>query len=146
MSSDLDLASGVAATRQQFRRGLSAPSAGRKFARDFLADIGAAQRCQQVAELLVSELIANSVVHAHSTARLSVTVTGETARIEVRDDGPGWPKLRAPDEQGGYGLWMVNWLAREWGVRGTGGHGKTVWFALPLSGASEAGSGGYAAR
>jgi anti-sigma regulatory factor (Ser/Thr protein kinase) len=141
MSSDLDLASGAAATRQQFRRGLSAPAAGRKFARDFLADIGAGQRCQQVAELLVSELIANSVVHARSTARLSVSVTGETARMEVSDDGPGWPELRQPDDQGGYGLWMINWLARKWGVSGTGGQGKTVWFTLPLSDSSEAGSG-----
>lgn len=145
MSSDLDLASGTT-TRQQFRRGLDAPAAGRKFARNFLADIGADRRCQQVAELLTSELIANSVVHARTAARLSVSVTGETARIEVTDDGPGWPEPRQPDDQGGYGLWMVDWLAREWGVSGTRGQGKTVWFTFPLSEGSGTESGQAASR
>jgi anti-sigma regulatory factor (Ser/Thr protein kinase) len=106
----------------------------RRFSRDFLAGTGADQHCQQVAELLISELDTNAVIHARTTARLSVSVTGSTARIEVTDDGPGQPEPRDPDpDHGGYGLWLADRLARSWGVNTGNGHDKTVWFTLLLS-------------
>jgi anti-sigma regulatory factor (Ser/Thr protein kinase) len=105
----------------------------RRRSRDFLAGTGAGHHCQQVAELLVSELVTNAVTHARTTAGLSVSVTGSTARIEVTDDGPGQPELRDPDPgHGGYGLWLVDWLARSWGVNTGNGQDKTVWFTLLL--------------
>jgi signal transduction histidine kinase len=79
----------------------------------------------------------NAVEHAHATARLSVSVADASARIEVSDDGPGQPTPRKPDDDGGYGLWLVNWLAQTWGISQTGGRGKTVWFTLPLSSTSQ---------
>jgi len=108
------------------------------FSRDFLAGTGAGQHRQIVAELLVSELVTRAVTHARTTARLSVSVTGSTARIEVTDDGPGQPELRDPDPgHGGYGLWLVDWLARSWGVNTGNGQDKTVWFTLLLSAAPQ---------
>ncbi|HEX6523069.1 MAG TPA: ATP-binding protein [Streptosporangiaceae bacterium] len=63
-------------------------------------------------------------------------VTGGTARIEVSDDGPGIPQLREPGhDHGGYGLWLVDWLAQAWGISSRDSTGKTVWFTLPVSGA-----------
>ena len=151
MRSDLDLVTGSPPTGQQYRPVPRAPAVARRCAREFLAEAGADRRCQQVAELLVSELVTNAVVHARTTARLSVTITGNTARVEVGDDGPGQPVLREPDhDHGGYGLWLVDWLAESWGtIPGGGGDGgggdgdgggdgggKTVWFTVPLARAS----------
>ena len=78
------------------------------------------------------------MIRARTTARLSVSVTGSTARIEVTDDGPGQPEPREPDhDHGGYGLWLVDWLARSWGVDSGNDRDKTVWFILPLSAAPQ---------
>lgn len=135
MSSDPDSGTGIPATWRQFRPDPGAPRVARRFTRKFLADIGAGHQCQQMAELLVSELVTNAVVHARTTARLSVSVAGGTARIEVRDDGPGWPELREPHQShGGYGLRLVDWMSQSWGISGGAG-GKAVWFTLPLSAA-----------
>ena len=138
MSSDLDLVTGIPATGRQFRPGPGAPAVARRFARDFLADTGPDRHCQQVAELLVSELVTNAVIHARTTARLSVSATGSTARIQVTDDGPGQPPPRDPDpDHGGYGLWLVDWLAQSWGVNTGNGQDKTVWFTLLLTAAPQ---------
>jgi anti-sigma regulatory factor (Ser/Thr protein kinase) len=113
MSSDLDLVTGIPAAGRQFRPGPALPPWRGGSPGTFLAGTGADQHCQQVAELLVSELVTNAVIHAPTTARLSVSVTGSTARIEVTDDGPGQPELRDPDpDHSGYGPWLVDWLAQ----------------------------------
>jgi anti-sigma regulatory factor (Ser/Thr protein kinase) len=129
MSSDLD----VPAAGQRYRPGLGAPAVARRFARNFLADVGASQKSQEVAELLVSELVTNAVVYARSTVRLSLSVSDGTGRIEVGDDGPGLPMPREPaPDQGGYGLWLTDRLARSWGIVAKNGGGKAVWFTVPV--------------
>jgi anti-sigma regulatory factor (Ser/Thr protein kinase) len=60
--------------------------------------------------------VTNAVTHAFSTARLSVTVADGLAGVTVTDDGPGRLSPRQPDDDGGYGLWLVDWLARSWGL------------------------------
>ena len=43
-----------------------------------------------------------------------------------------------PDpDHGGYGLWLVDWLAQSWGVNTGNGQDKTVWFTLLLSAAPQ---------
>jgi anti-sigma regulatory factor (Ser/Thr protein kinase) len=125
------------ATGRQFGRSRTAPAVARRFVRGFLADAGATARCQQVAELLVSELVTNALVHARTSARLWVTVTDGAARVKVTDDGPGQPVLRVPGPDGGYGLWLTDTLARSWGVTRRddtpASSGKTVWFTVPLA-------------
>jgi anti-sigma regulatory factor (Ser/Thr protein kinase) len=137
MSSELDQVTDAPTTGRSFSRSRTAPAVARRFVRDFLADAGANARCQQVGELLVSELVTNALVHARTSARLRVSVTDGDARVEVTDDGPGQPRLRVPGPDGGYGLWLTDTLSRSWGVTHRddtpGSSGKTVWFTVPLA-------------
>ena len=41
--------------------------------------------------LLVSELVSNAVKHGRDEIELTLTVKGDSARLEVCDDGPGFP-------------------------------------------------------
>jgi serine/threonine-protein kinase RsbW len=83
-------------------------------------------------ELMVSELATNSVKHAHSGFKVSISDSGGEIRVEVRDTGLGQPVLRfpAPTEPSGRGLRIVEALSRAWGTVDSP-HGKTVWFTLP---------------
>lgn len=70
--------------------------------------------------LLASELVANSVLHAHDAHTVSIVVAISAAfvRIDVWDDGTtGIPHMRDTDDgtEGGRGLHLVNQLARRWG-------------------------------
>lgn len=90
------------------------------------------------AQLLVSELVANSVTHAGLGADerilLEVVVRAGRLRIEVTDPGagffPGRRGMRAP-EFGGWGLRLVDQLSRRWGVLRD--HRTHVWFELALA-------------
>jgi anti-sigma regulatory factor (Ser/Thr protein kinase) len=84
--------------------------------------------------LLVSELVTNSVQHARVAAEDSIvlvmSISSETVRVEVRDEGPGFePPSSAPpdDADAGWGLFIVEQLADSWGV---GDGGKGVWFEM----------------
>ncbi|MGO9495445.1 MAG: ATP-binding protein [Solirubrobacteraceae bacterium] len=75
------------------------------------------------ADLLVSELVTNSVVHAHVGPRRAVTVEVTTlddrVRIAVTDPGSHLkPFMVPPDPQtpGGLGLFLVDELCETWGV------------------------------
>jgi hypothetical protein len=85
-----------------------------------------------VAELLVSELVGNSVEFASRPIRLRLLYT-DTFTCEVRDDGHTLPLLRTvdADSESGRGLSLVNMLALRWGANRTE-QGKMVWFELPL--------------
>jgi serine/threonine-protein kinase RsbW len=85
------------------------------------------------AELLLTELVANGVIHAGSSMRIDLTVERDLLRAEVRDASPFAPLHRAADEHGGRGVLILNALASSWGVVGHPGEGKTVWFELANS-------------
>jgi anti-sigma regulatory factor (Ser/Thr protein kinase) len=79
--------------------------------------------------LLVTEVVANSIRHAGSSAEVHLAVTLEPgfARVEVLDSGPGFdPEIR--HESDGYGLRLVDKLATRWGVER--GRGTLVWFEV----------------
>ena len=80
------------------------------------------------AQLAVSELVANAVIHAHSRVTVRVSVDGRV-RLEVSDTDPRaivMPRTVEPEHLGGRGLRLVADVSRSWGVqRGT--RGKTVW-------------------
>jgi anti-sigma regulatory factor (Ser/Thr protein kinase) len=110
--------------------------AARHFTTEALRTLGAADVIDE-AELLVSELAANVVVHAHTPMRVSVLERAGHVRIEVRDDDPTLPQRRSPDAMslGGRGVMLVDIMASAWGINGN--HcGKTVWFELPSTLAS----------
>jgi serine/threonine-protein kinase RsbW len=84
------------------------------------------------AQLLISEMVANSVRHADAPAdaviRVRARVRADVLRLEVADRGrSGSIARRAPDLQrgGGFGLNVVETLSRRWGVHRDAG--TQVW-------------------
>ncbi|KGM10039.1 serine/threonine protein phosphatase [Cellulomonas bogoriensis 69B4 = DSM 16987] len=87
------------------------------------------------AELVVSELVANAVLHGWGHLVLRLFDTGEGLRIEVEDANPAPPVATDghPGRVGGFGMRIVERLA-DWGWR-PAGTGKLVWarvHPLPL--------------
>jgi anti-sigma regulatory factor (Ser/Thr protein kinase) len=84
--------------------------------------------------LIMSELVTNALRHGAAGERIDLAVTPkpEFLCVQVTDDGPGLaPRPRAldSDDEGGFGLFFVEQLARRWGV--TRENRRTrVWFEL----------------
>ncbi|GAA3975502.1 ATP-binding protein [Streptomyces plumbiresistens] len=96
---------------------------------DSLADLAA---------LLVSELVTNSLRHA--TGPIGVRLVrpadlGGVLLVEVSDPLPDPPRERVarPEDESGRGLQLVAHSSRRWGSR-PGEAGKTVWFELAVPG------------
>src|SRR4051812_27288200 len=80
--------------------------------------------------LMTSELVTNVVEHARTPFTITVDLTGERLRVEIRDRCTAEPVVDlVPTEADicGRGLRMVATLADEWGVQ-PGVGGKCVWF------------------
>jgi serine/threonine-protein kinase RsbW len=82
------------------------------------------------AQLLLTEVVANGVIHARTPMGIQLTLGPDLLRAEVSDDSPVVPVRREPDESGGRGLLILNALASRWGVLRHLDDGKTVWFEL----------------
>lgn len=82
-------------------------------------------------KLIVSELVTNAVRHAGSNEKVRVRVKAndERIRLEVVDDGPGFPLATARGD--GMGLRIIERLADDWGVEVDGS--CTVWVELGKS-------------
>jgi anti-sigma regulatory factor (Ser/Thr protein kinase) len=95
--------------------------------------------------LLVSELVTNCVKHAQvgpdESIALSIRIDDDSVRVSVRDHGPGFEPPTAPRSEeaaeagGGWGLFLVEQLSRNWGVERQ--QGATVWFELSLDRAED---------
>ncbi|MEU0740818.1 SpoIIE family protein phosphatase [Streptomyces sp. NPDC006134] len=88
------------------------------------------------AELLVSELVTNAVLHARTETDVTVSVLGGTVRVAVGDRRPDLALVphRCPPYGGtGQGLALVEHLASRHGVD-TGARHKTVWCELSPGG------------
>ncbi|MFJ2131239.1 ATP-binding protein [Streptomyces sp. NPDC087228] len=86
----------------------------------------------EVAELLLSELVTNALIHTRHGAVVTVSVAPAKLRVEVRDFASGMPPSCVPDADDGThgrGLFLVRSLADAWGI-GTHPLGKVVWFEL----------------
>jgi hypothetical protein len=109
-----------------------APAAARHFAVDAARQLGAADLTDDVA-LVVTELAANAVVHAHTGFTVELSAGPGTLRISVCDGSPLPPDtdaaavLRAMPL---HGLCAVDALAGRWGVEPLGRAGKSVWAEL----------------
>ena len=60
-----------------------------------------------------------------------VSVTSAAVRVSVVDSGPGFdpnPKAIRPDDDAGWGLFLLDRLADRWGMDKNGP--TTVWFEL----------------
>ncbi|GAA4219538.1 hypothetical protein GCM10023075_03750 [Streptosporangium album] len=111
----------------------SSTPAARHLIRAQLADWGYDEQ-SEVAELLVSELVTNALLHGWGEPLLTLSSQGDMLRCEVEDENP--VLLRAEEEpgndEGGRGLLLVDLLSRSWGTGHTrrGRVGKVVWFEL----------------
>jgi anti-sigma regulatory factor (Ser/Thr protein kinase) len=81
--------------------------------------------------LIASELVANAVKHGSAPIELRLDHGDGVVTIEVGDGDPtAQPLLRTANcDGGGWGLRIVETLAREWGVRATES-GKSVCASL----------------
>jgi len=100
----------------------------------FLADRAIEDTVRDDAQLVVSELVTNALIHGAGALVLRASVTGGAVQVSVTDSGDDLPEVLPldPSRIGGLGLIVVDRVASEWGVAPFPG-GKTVWAALTLS-------------
>jgi anti-sigma regulatory factor (Ser/Thr protein kinase) len=105
-------------------------------ARSVVRDLASGMWAQAIedAELMVSEIVTNAVLHGAPTLRITVAVEDDELMVRVADGGGTWATTAgptAPDAPSGRGLQIVDLLSTDWGVdvRPTS-RGKTVWFSV----------------
>jgi anti-sigma regulatory factor (Ser/Thr protein kinase) len=95
---------------------------------------GLSEERVDTARLLVSELVANAVVHGTGEVLLTVVRRRRSLRVEVSDGSTRLPVLAEGGtlRESGAGLRLVDALASGWGTgaRTDGRPGKLVWFTL----------------
>ena len=86
-------------------------------------------------ELATSEVVTNAIVHTNNDLSLWIHRVDGHARVEVHDVDPTPPVPQSRHERpvGGWGMSLVEALAKCWGVRQIEGDGKVVWFDIDLS-------------
>jgi len=108
---------------------------GRRSVREALAE--APQEVLERVELLVSELVTNSVTHAalapDQGVELKVVTAPGRVRVEVGDPGSEFdPQVRPdPDAESRWGLFILDEMSDRWGVERLK-RGKKVWFEVDL--------------
>ena len=118
--------------------GLRAPRAARAFVAETLTAWNVQADEVEAAQLVVSELVTNAVLHAADspTIILDLRLTDGAVRVMVSDGGLGEPDRRPhPDprtSETGRGVWLVDAFAERWGTEMHGREGKTVWCELSI--------------
>ena len=120
----------LAVERERFPSDVQSARAARKFA----AKVLSAWECKDVEDavlLLVSELVTNAVIHAHTDVDVILRLRPERVRVEVVDDAAAYVQRRdaASGDQSGRGMALTEALAEAWGVD-TLVAGKSVWFEV----------------
>jgi anti-sigma regulatory factor (Ser/Thr protein kinase) len=103
----------------------------RRLVRAALAEVGESEAVSS-AELAVSELVTNAILHAATAVQLSINVTDLTVTIAVRDWHPRLPLQRPPSLTAttGRGLALIAAVTDAFGVDTEKPTGKSVWFRL----------------
>jgi anti-sigma regulatory factor (Ser/Thr protein kinase) len=112
----------------------TSPGAARRFVSGLIDDPG--PFCDRVM-LLVSELVANAVLHARTQIAVTVATRGAALRVEVRDGSVQLPMMRdyGPAAITGRGLRILNATSDRWGAEADD-DGKTVWFEIDRASAN----------
>jgi anti-sigma regulatory factor (Ser/Thr protein kinase) len=117
----------------------TSPSLARGWLTERLDRVGIDGLHLTAALLVVSELVANAVVHGQQPIVLNVTILADAIRIEVSDAAFGVTPLAshvaANGVTSGRGLFIVNAVADRWGETPNEDQGKTVWAEIGLTAA-----------
>ena len=122
--------------RMQLGSGPDAAAEARRAITGLRADLD--PPLMETLRLLVTELVTNSVRHTDcDSVTLRVAIGKGAVLTEVSDQGPSFDAAaelaaeQLPDRgaDGGWGLFLVQRLARDWGVSQDAGS-KRVWFEL----------------
>jgi anti-sigma regulatory factor (Ser/Thr protein kinase) len=114
-------------THGSWRATAAAVPAARHLVRGYLREVDQAALAPS-AELLISELVTNVVLHVGGTVDVTASLDDGVLTVEVRDSSRYLPLVRAFSETAstGRGMRLVHSLAAEHGIR----HhqdGKTIW-------------------
>lgn len=106
------------------------PAAARELLRGVLDECRRPE-WRDAAELALSELTTNALLHAHSPTQIRIRCGEGMLRVEVSDDSAVVPRQRSYGSQSstGRGLALVAALVSDHGFRSTD-TGKVVWFTL----------------
>jgi anti-sigma regulatory factor (Ser/Thr protein kinase) len=115
----------------------------RLFVRELLNAWGADEETLLDAELLITEVVTNAVIHARSPVQIQVQREDSVLHFSVLDEGGGHLLRRAPgpDDVSGRGLLILDRLASKWKVATQHDEGKTVHFWLDWASAPRQASG-----
>ena len=105
-------------------------SEARRLMREALAEADAAELAVP-AQLAVSELVTNAILHAATLVDVTIELTADSLTVRVRDWSPRLPEQRVPGElaTNGRGLAIVAAVTDEHGIE-LRPVGKSVWFRL----------------
>ncbi len=116
--------------RQRFPSTPASAGQARRFVESVLEE-GGLDHLAYSATMLVSELVANAVLHTGTPIEVVVCPEVDRVRVEVHDGSPQLPvrKHYSTMSGTGRGLMLVEQMASGWGADRTGA-GKVVWFEL----------------
>ncbi len=121
----------------ELRKSLTVNEQTPREAREALSFVGAGvpEEPLNVAQLLTSELVTNSVRHGpagpDTSIGLFLAVDRHRLRVEVSDGSPTGARPRPPDEDGGFGLALIADMSSRWGA-GREGDRNLTWFEVDL--------------
>jgi anti-sigma regulatory factor (Ser/Thr protein kinase) len=114
----------------------TAPGLARRFLRRLLNDWDVDDDAVETAQLCVSELVTNAVLHGGPVSDLVVELDDEVVTVLVTDSGGKDQVERALGEDtelvSGRGLALVEGMTSTWGSERTP-QGTTVWFELDVT-------------
>jgi anti-sigma regulatory factor (Ser/Thr protein kinase) len=119
-------------------RDLGTPAQGRRLLESALDSLPESVLAD--AQLLLTEVLSNAILHgsAGAGARLDVSVEADESivRVTVTDRSPQFPRpaILPPDPlaASGWGLYLLERLAKQWGVEDAPDGGSAVWFELSV--------------
>jgi len=118
--------------------GLRAPRTARTFTGETLARWDVQPPDVEAAQLVVSELVTNALLHAPESRAITLQLLAGDNSVEVRvsDEGLTAPERQDPSDPGsgidsGRGVWIVDAFTAHWGTERDEHGGKTVWCEVP---------------
>src|SRR5215210_5535951 len=123
----------------EFRPDPTATPAARHFLVETLAGWTVPEEVAETAQLCLSELVTNAVIHSGTPTRVTVRLDDDRLLVLVQDGGHrGTARRREdhePEDISGRGLLLVEAMSSAWSAEHSA-DGTTVWFELELPGSA----------